>query len=380
MLMGTTPHRRCCRCVMDTSDPQIRFAADGTCNHCTGQLERMASLAARGRAGPEHLGAAVERLKRAGKGRKYDAVLGVSGGVDSSFLALLLKDRGVRTLLVHMDNGWDTAGAVRNIHSVAASTGFDYESYVLDWAEFREIQLGFLKASVVEVETPTDVAIAGAIHRIASRHGVRTLISASNEASEGILPKSWHYDAKDKTYLRGIHQRFGAGKIRHLPTFGVATQLRSRLVARIGTVYLLNYIDYDRATALARLKADLAWQDYGGKHHESLFTKFVQSYLLPVKFDLDYRKATFSSLICAGRMTREAALEQLSEPPYDPEEVALEKDYVARKLGIARAELDEIIARSGRYYWDYPNSDKWLNRAYRGYELIGRLARRSTQR
>ncbi|HVR91093.1 MAG TPA: N-acetyl sugar amidotransferase [Novosphingobium sp.] len=313
--MRTTPYRQCVRCVMDTSDPEIRFAGDGTCNHCTRQLARMAQLVALGRAGSQHLDAAIERIKRIGKGRRYDAVLGISGGVDSSFLALFLKARGVRTLLVHMDNGWDTAGAVRNIGSVAAKTGFDYASHVLDWAEFRALQLAFLKASVVEAETPTDVAIAGAIHRIARRHGVRTIISASNEASEGILPKLWHYDAKDIRYLRGIYQQFAAARIRHLPTFGFATQLYYKLVARIGPVYLLNYLEYDRASALAQLNAELDWHDYGGKHHESLFTKFVQSYLLPVKFDLDYRKATFSSLICAGRMTRQAALEQLAEPP-----------------------------------------------------------------
>ena len=377
MLMRARPYQQCVRCVMDTSDPEIRFHADGTCNHCSDHLVRMAELAAHGRAGPQHLDAAIARIKRLGKGRKYDAVLGISGGVDSSYLALFLKARGVRTLLVHMDNGWDSAGAVRNIRAVATKTGFDYASYVLDWAEFRAIQLAFLKASVVEAETPTDVAIAGALHRIARQHGVRTIVSASNEASEGILPKLWHYDAKDTRYLRGIDKRFGSGTIRHLPTFGFATQLWYKVVARIGSAYLLNYLDYDRATALAHLKAELNWQDYGGKHHESLFTKFVQSYLLPVKFRLDYRKATFSSLICAGRMTRAAALEQLAEPPFDLADVAEQKTYIARKLGITADELDVIVDRPGQYYSDYPNNEKWLSRAYRGYELLGRLRLRA---
>lgn len=175
------------------------------------------------------------------------------------------------------------------------------------------------------------------------------------------------------SYLRAINRRFGRGKLHSFPLFGLGSLLRGKLIDRTQTVYLLNFLDYDRATALARLKTELAWQDYGGKHHESLFTKWVQSYLLPVKFNLDYRKATYSSLICAGRMTREAALAALSEPPFDPADVAQQQVYIARKLGFTAGELELIVERPGQYYSDYPNNEKWLSRAYRAYGLLGRM-------
>ncbi|MGQ0559928.1 MAG: N-acetyl sugar amidotransferase [Sphingosinicella sp.] len=363
----TSSYQRCIRCVMDTSDPEIVFDDAGVCNHCTSWFAKLNRLRSTGRFGPEQLQAVVARLKAAGRGRRYDAVLGVSGGADSTYLAWKLHELGVRVLLVHVDNGWNSPEATRNISRLANRLGLDYESYVLDWDEFRDIQLAFLKASVAEAETPTDLALSGALHRVAARHGLKYVILGSNEVSEGILPRLWHYDAKDVRYFKAIQRRFGTRRIRHFPSFGAKEEIYYKFVRGIRFVYMLNYLDYDKAAATALLKSEIGWQDYGGKHHESEFTRFIQSYLLPKKFDLDYRKATLSSMICAGQVSREAALKELERPPFDPVVAERQKAYIAKKLGISLAELEALIDAPGRTYREFPNNEKWLTRLYAAY-------------
>lgn len=352
---------------MDTSDPEIRFDAQGVCNHCTGQFAKLERLRAAGKFGPEHLPDVVARLKAAGRGKHHDAALGISGGADSCYLAWRLHSLGVRVLLVHVDNGWNSPEASRNISRVATKLGLDYESYVLDWEEFRDIQLAFLRASVVEAETPTDMALAGGLHRVAARYGVKHIVSGSNETSEGILPRLWHYDGKDTRYFRAICRRYGTRPLRKFPMFGAGAEIYYKVFRGMRMVYLLNHLDYDRAEAVKLLEREVGWQECGGKHHESEFTKFVQSYLLPKKFDLDYRKATLSSMICAGQISREAAIEILEQPPYDAATVESQKSYIAKKLGIPLHELEALIAQPGRYYSEFPNNEKWLRRGYALY-------------
>jgi N-acetyl sugar amidotransferase len=372
--MTVLVYRRCTHCVMDTTDPEIRFDGDGRCNHCSGQTEKLARLKGERRYGREHLPDLLRRMKAAGTGRRYDAVLGISGGADSAFLALALHELGLRLLLVHVDNGWDTADAAFNIRMVVEATGFDYRSFVLDWEEFRDIQLAFLRASVVEAETPTDLAIAGAIHRIAAEHGITVIASASNEASEGILPRFWHYNSKDMRYFRHINRVHGRGRLRHYPRFGFATELYHKLVRGVRILYPLNFMDYDRDAAITLLKERIGWRDYGGKHHESHYTRFVQSYLLPTKFDLDYRKATLSSLICIGQVSRDQAVAILERPPFLPEEVPSQKRYIALKLALLPEELDAIIAQPAAYFHDFPNHDRLLSTAYGLYRIVARAA------
>lgn len=373
-MMEVKDYQQCLRCVMDTSDPNIRFDNHGYCNHCTGFLATLAERDANLRFSPEGLKNEVYRIKQAGKGGPYDCVLGVSGGIDSSYTAWYLKSLGLRTLLVHLDNGWNAEEAVQNIKNLAEVLGFDYESVVLNWKEFRDLQLSFLKASVIEAETPTDIAIPGALHRVAANYKVRFIISGGNMSSEGILPKHWHYNAKDTTYLNAVHKAFGKEKLRSFPYFGFKEETYYKLVRDIRMIYLLNYIPYDKEQAMDLLKKELNWKYYGGKHHESRYTKFVQSYLLPVKFNLDYRRATFSSQICAGQMTREEALERLQLPAFNAATIAQDLDYVAKKLGISRAELDEIIQQPPKTYRDYPNDEKRLTFFYNLYRRLCSLA------
>ncbi len=361
------PYRQCSRCVMDTSDPGIVFSELGHCNHCRDYFERIAKLTYQGEQSDRHLEAIVEKIRRAGRGRAYDCVMGISGGIDSCYTALVLKRLGLRPLAVHMDNGWNSDTAVKNIRKVADGLGIDYQSYVLDWDEFRDLQLAFLKASVPEIETPTDMAIPAALHRIAAKIGVKYIISGGNYATEGILPAAWHYNAKDLKFLRAVHRQFGKTRLRTFPTFGYLDEMYYKLVRGIRIVYLLNYVPYSKPEAMKRLQEELGWQYYGGKHFESRITGFVHSYIMPVKFDIDYRRATLSTQICAGDLTRDAALLELQNPPFNPEQVVREMDYVAKKFEISVAELQEILARPARNHRNYPNDQRRLEFIYSIY-------------
>ena len=364
--------RVCTRCVMSSTDPDIAFDAEGRCNHCTDYLDRIANLTYKPGASERELASIVERVKAAGRGKEYDCVIGVSGGVDSCYAAWVLKSHGLRPLAVHMDNGWNSDTAVKNIRSVARTLGIDYQSVVLDWEEFRDLQLAFLRASVPEIETPTDIAIPGALHRVAAEHGVRFIVSGGNYATEGILPRAWHYNAKDMRFLKALNRRFGSGKLRTFPTFGFVKETYYKLVKRIRFVYILNHVPYAKTEAMRKLQDELGWEDYGGKHYESKITGFVQSYILPVKFQIDYRRATLSSQICAGEITRAEALEILKTPPFDAARAQQEKVYVAKKFGITMEEMDAILAAPPRTHRDYPNSQRFLEFLYGVYRRFAK--------
>jgi N-acetyl sugar amidotransferase len=362
--------RVCTRCVMSDTDPDITFDAEGRCNHCTDYLERIANFTYRPGTSERELDPIVERVKAAGRGKEYDCVVGMSGGIDSSYAAYVAKSLGLRPLGVHMDNGWDSDTAAKNIKNVARTLGIDYQSVVLDWEEFRDLQLSFLRASVPEIETPTDAAIPAALHRVAAENGIRFIFAGGNYVTEGILPRTWHYDAKDVRFLRGVHRKFGSRKLATFPTFGWVKETYYKFVKGIRIVYVLNYVPYSKQEAMRKLQDDLGWEYYGGKHYESTITGFVQSYLLPVKFQIDYRRATLSSQICAGEVTREEALEILKDPPFDPERVRKEKLYVAKKFGITQEELDAILADPPKTHRDYPNNERFLEFLYGVYRRL----------
>jgi len=351
---------------MSDTDPDITFDAEGRCNHCTDYFKRLAKSTYNAGTSERELEAVVDRIKAAGRGREYDCVLGISGGVDSCYAAYVAKTLDLRPLAVHMDNGWDSDTAARNIKRVTDTLGIDYQSVVLDWEDFRDLQLAFLRASVPEIETPTDIAIPAVLHRVAAEHGVRFIISGGNYATEGILPHAWHYDAKDVRYLKAVHRQFGSRRLRSFPTFGFAKEAYYKFVKHIRFLYILNLVPYSHEEAIPKLQ-ELGWEYYRGKHYESAITGFVQSYLLPVKFRIDYRRATLSSQICAGEITRDEALEILKSPPFDAARVSHERAYVAKKFGISIEELDSILAAPPRTHRDYPNNEKFLQFLYGTY-------------
>jgi N-acetyl sugar amidotransferase len=352
---------------MDSSDPQIHFDDSGVCNHCTEFLAKRAQYNYRGESSDQELASWVAQMKKAGRRKKYDCVVGLSGGIDSSYAAYIAKKNGLRVLGVHMDNGWNSEEAVSNIRKIAQKLEIDYESYVLDWEEFKAIQRAFLKASVPEADTPTDIAILSSLHKIAAKYGIKHIVSGGNFATEGILPPSWHYNAKDLTYFRYICNHFGKLKPRKFPTFGFLSEMYYKLVKGIKMVYLLNYVPFEKESAMQLLHDKLDWKYYGGKHYESRYTGFIQSFYLFNKFGIDYRRATLSSQICVGVINREEALKQLDQLPYTEEKVHEEKGYIAKKLGISLEEFEELLNLDAKWYWDYPNDEKRLGYIYDTY-------------
>lgn len=353
---------------MDTTDPDIYFNENGECNHCIEFIEKRSNYKYQGIESEKKLALLVAEMKAAGKGKEFDCVVGLSGGIDSSYAAYIARQHGLRVLAVHLDNGWNSEEAVQNIKNIAKKLQVEYESYVLDWEEFKDLQLAFLMASVPEADTPTDIVILSALHKVAAKYGVKHIISGGNFATEGILPKYWHYNAKDLTYFNHIYKKFGTkGKLRKFPTFGFRSEMYYKFVKGIKMVYLLNYVHFDKEEAMELLKKELDWKYYGGKHYESKYTGFIQSYYLFEKFNIDYRRATFSSQICAGAIDRETALEELKKKPYNDNKVEEEKKYIAKKLGITIEEFERLISLPAKWYTAYPNDEKRLSFIYDTY-------------
>jgi N-acetyl sugar amidotransferase len=329
---------------MDTSgDDQITFDERGACNYCNTYDKLHAALVPDPATAADLLASKIAEIRRAGEGRPYDSIMGLSGGVDSSYLAHVAKQQGLRPLCIHFDNGWNSEMAVQNIHHIVHKLGFDLETYVIDWDEFRDLQRAYLKAGVIDIEALTDHAIFASMYRLAFRMGIRYVLSGSNVVTEGILPYHWTHRKSDYINIIDIHRRFGTLPLKSFPLIDKKTKDRIRKWG-LETVELLNWIPYDKDQAKALLQRELGWQDYGGKHYESIFTKFYQAYILPVKFGVDKRKAHLSTLICSGQISRDQALQELTMPLYDPDELRNDKEYVIKKLGFTEAEFDGMMA------------------------------------
>lgn len=356
---------------MDTSDPLIQFDANGWCNLCVDFLQNRVAVMKRAPDDGDTIKKVMDLARSRGRGRSYDCVIGVSGGVDSSFLCALAAEHGLRVLAVHLDNGWDSVTAVENIYNLLSSLGLDYESYVLPWKQFREVQVAFLKGSVPEAETPTDIAITRATHLFALKHKVPTILSGGNIAGEGVLPVSWHYNARDTRYSYAILDAADCPRSYFASQrFSARDEIYCKFVRNIRTLYPLNHIRYDRETARTRLEREHGWKDYGAKHGESSYTKFIQSYYLFTKHGIDYRRAALSSEILIGARTRAEALVLLESLPYAEADIEEAKEYICKKLAISRSEMDAIVSAPPKYYFDYPNSAALLGVLYDTYRAL----------
>ncbi len=349
-------YRICARCIMDTSDGRIEFDERGFCNHCR-RYEVIAGKApfAGGDAGRK-LAEVVERIKRDGKDKEYDSIIGLSGGIDSSYLAWQAKKLGLRPLAVHFDNGWNSEISVKNIDNIVRKLGFDLYTYVIDWEEFKDLQRSFFKASVLDIELLTDNAIFTSLYKIALEKKIRYSLEGHNVATESIMPPGWNYWKFDIKNIRGIQKRFGTVKIKSFPTMGPWKRLFCQFSSMVKPVYLLNYLPYNKNEAIAVLERELGWKYYGGKHYESVFTKFYQSYVLPTKFHIDKRRAHLSNLVCSGQITREEALRAMEEELYPAEELRRDKEYVLKKLEFSEEEFDAIMRLPVKSHLDYPSS------------------------
>ncbi len=328
---------------MDTSDTDIVFDENGVSNHWWSCKERLRKEVVAGPAGLAKAQEIAGQIKHENRNNEYDCLIGVSGGIDSSYVAYWVRKLGLRALAVHVDNGWNSELAVANIRKILTRLEIDLHTVVLDWPEFRDLQRSFFFASVPNCEIPTDHAIVSSLFQAARKMNIRYIISGSNVTSEGVSQENVGHDAKDWTHIADLQKRFGTRKLKSFPRLTELGLARSIVFDRIRFIPILNYLDYDRHGAIQTLATELGWRDYGRKHGESTFTRFFQEYYLPEKFGFDKRRMHFSSLICAGQMTREEALVKLEEPMYEPDELAADIDFFCKKLQFSEKDMGDIM-------------------------------------
>lgn len=363
--------RQCRRCVMDDGVPGVRVFDDGTCSYCREYLRWLEIMTRTNVARREQLDAIIARIKRGGQRKEYDALIGLSGGLDSSYAAWVARQKGLRLLGVHVDTGWDTPTARANITALTEKLDIELVYETPSWEHFRDLQLAFLRASVRNAEIPTDHVIAATLYRVAQRRRLRWIITGGNFITEGVaLPEAYGHYNRDLRFIRAVHRQFGTLPLRVLPTMGIPQTLYYRYVLKIRVLRILDYIDYRRAEAEETLRREIGWESYGAKHHESVYTRFFQSYILPKKFGLDKRKFHLSALVCSGQMTRDEALQILSSPPY-PDPTLLQSDMavVLEKLRLSPEEFDRIMRTPPRPDSAFP-SNRWL------FEIARWLAKR----
>lgn len=356
--MPGRPYQICTKLVTDTSDPTITFDADGVSNHYT---EFQRSIRQRWEAsaqGRRTLESVVAEIRRAGQGREFDSILGLSGGADSSYmLHIMVKEFGLRPLVFHVDGGWNTEVAVHNINSLIEKLGLDLYTEVIDWEEMRNFQLAMFKSGVPHLDVPQDMAFIGVLFKFAARHKIKYILNGGNISTECVLPPlQFLYWGTDLVHVRDILSRFGT---RRMPSYPFSSvwyhKLYLRYFQRVRVVKPLNHVPYFKEEAMRLLEREYGWKRYPQKHFESRFTRFFEGFWLPERFGFDMRRIQLSSLILTGQMTREEALTQLAAPPYDPELMRQDFDYVATKLGIGVNELRRYLEMPHRFYWDYRN-------------------------
>ncbi|MBM3965254.1 MAG: N-acetyl sugar amidotransferase [Planctomycetes bacterium] len=343
---GEAGYRICTKTVMDTSDRRICFDSDGISNHYYEYIAQEREHVVHGDEGRKRLDETAQRIRRLGAGRKYDCILGLSGGVDSTYLCLLAKKFGLKPLVVHFDNGWNSELAVGNIENTVSRLGFDLYTYVCDWMEFRELQRSYFAANVVDIEVLTDHAFMATLYQQALKHRIKFVLGGMNCVTEAILPSDWIYNKNDLVNIKGIQNRFGErpfSALRSFPSMGPDRRLYIQRAIGVEVLSPLNWLEYRYDQVKEQIQQELGWRDYGGKHYESVFTRFYQGYILPNKFRIDKRRAHYSTLICSGQMTRDDAKVRISESGYDARQCQQDLPFVLKKLGFSAAEFEAYL-------------------------------------
>lgn len=346
----------CTNCVMDTTDSKITFDEQGVCDHCVGYYNNILPNWHTDEAGWSTLQKSVEKIKKEGKGKDFDCIMGMSGGVDSSYLTYIAKEKlGLRPLVFHVDAGWNSQQAVNNIEQLVEKLNLDLYTEVINWEEMRDLQLAFFKAGVPHLDSPQDHAFFATMYNFAAKYKVKYVLTGANYSTECVKnPYEWHYPASDLVQLKDIHRKFGQ---KPLKTFPLANILKYKIYYQyfrgIKVVKPLNYVPYIKEEAIQLLVDRFGWQRYPQKHFESRFTKFFEGYWLHEKFGFDERKVQFSSLILTNQMTRDEALEELAKPAYDVDTIVHDFEYIATKLGITVDELQQYMDMPNKSYRDY---------------------------
>ena len=371
----------CTSCIMDTSDSNISFDRRGWCDYCNNYHDNILPNWHTDDRGRREIEAVAEQIRSEGRDRDHDCIIGVSGGVDSSYVALLAKEKlGLRPLIFHVDAGWNSQQSVNNIEKLVDHLGLDLHTEVIDWQEMRDLQLAFFKAQVPHLDTPQDHAFFAGLYNFAAKHGFKYVITGANYSTECVRePLEWHYHATDLRQLRDIHRQFGTRPLKTFPLTDIFThKIYYRFVKGMQIVKPLNHFPYIKEEAMQELADRFGWQKYAHKHYESRFTRFYEGYWLPVKFGYDKRRAHFSSLILTGQMTRDEALQRIAQPAYDEDTMAHEFEYVATKLDLTVAQLRELMNGQNRSYRDYKSSMPLIDlgtRVLRGFGVQKMIVR-----
>jgi N-acetyl sugar amidotransferase len=343
---------------MDTTDPEIKFDDQGNCNHCNSAIELAGKVWFPDEHGEKYLNSVFEKIRYEERNKEFDCIIGLSGGIDSSYLAWLTVNKGLRPLVIHIDCGWNSEQAVKNVENVVKKLNIELHTFVVNWEEMKDLQRSFFKASLPDQDIPQDHAIFSALYKFAEENNIRYVLNGLNFATESILPESWGYQAMDYRHLKAVHERFGEIKLKEYPHITFFQRfIYFTLIKRMKILNPLNFIDYHKDAAIEILKNELGWQYYGGKHFESRFTKFFQSYYLPMKFGFDKRRAHLSSLIISGEISRNEALNEINEKPYSENEINFDLDYVAKKLDWSPGEFRTIINLPPKRHQDFANNE-----------------------
>lgn len=343
---------------MDTTDPSIVFDSDGNCSNCSSALELAKQTWKPGKEGERKLDEIIQRIKTEGSKKEYDCIIGLSGGVDSSYLAYLAVKKGLRPLVVHVDCGWNSEQAVRNVENIVKKLNLELHTFVVNWEEMKDLQRSFFKAGVPDLDIPQDHAIFAALYQFAEKNGIKYVLNGYNFATECIMPSAWGHQAMDYRHLRSIHKRFGNNKLVDYPHLNFFRRyIYFPILRNMKIIYPLNYIEYNKELAIEKMRTELDWHYYGGKHFESRFTKFFQSYYLPVKFNIDKRRGHLSSMIISGQLDRAEALKLMNEKVTAEDEIENEIEFVAKKLDWTLKELKNIISLPPHRHEDYPTND-----------------------
>ena len=356
----------CSKCIMDSfNDPDIKFDENGICNHCS-QFDVAFNKFPKGSEKKLALESMIDKIKKNGLNKKYDCLLGVSGGVDSSYLAYLCKFYDLRPLIIHFDNGWNSELAANNIQHILSKLKFDFQTHVINWEEFKDLQLSYFKAGVVDLEFPTDHAIIASMFHIAKQHRIKYVLSGHNIVTEGTyLPKSWVHSKLDYINLKDIHSKYGKLKLNTYPYLSFLKKLYYNFIVKFEYVQLLNYVDYNKELIKKKLVEELSWRDYGGKHFESIFTRFYQGYILPNKFQIDKRRFHYSCLIQSKQITKEDAIQALKKPIYNPEMLITDKEFVLKKLDFTNESFENYMKSPIKKHSDFKTEDKLWNRYFK---------------
>lgn len=373
----TNSYRLCTRCVMDTSAIDITFDENGVCNFCTDFLEKSSHVIFQSSdTNKDTLEAFIKNIKscRRGRSKQYDCIVGVSGGVDSSWVLVKVVESGLRPLAVHMDNGWNSELAQNNIANLVQKLGVDLYTHVIDWPEYRSLMQAFFDADVIDVELLYDNAMLAVNYRQAAHHGVRYILAGTNQATEGMLiPKTWNWFKNDAKNIRAIGKQFGNVELKTFPTFGTFSIIWYEKIKKIEWFPFLDLLDYNKFSAMESLQKNFGYKPYPYKHYESVFTRFYQGFILPEKFKVDKRRLHLSTLVISKQMTREQALETLKSIPYPSvDDLENDKRYFLKKMGWSETQLTDYLNRPQIPHDFYPSEKKFWDFCAHAYKLLFR--------